>query len=468
METNIFAVLASYKRLFILSIACVMLAACSPEEPSKTTAQKIPKTIQTNKGNTISFQFEKYDKQPEPCLPGQVIINSGYMDFPGLQCSEVAAKVGKDLISLRRYTNGCKRKTGAKKIPSAVASVQVDKCSQMPKQGNGSSASMLVCCPIPEPEIRPEIIAYNTKLNCPENHVQSLATNLHFPNKNCAEAVIRAESNITSSHYTRACTAAASRYTQKRQRVLDVAVFSCREDKGAYIDVSVCCSAQLPKGKTMHPLEVPNDIWEVIRTNDVFALQLLLSREPWRAKERGERGVTPLHRANSLAAINILLSRRADRNAKDKSGFSPLQAAVQRGQHDIVTRLLRVGAKVDGALAFAKTLKMSELLLANKAKVNGVNISNIPLHSAVYKGRIEIAKLLIKHGADINRVDVNGETPLHRAAYRQHINIVRLLIKHGANINLKTTQLPTRTALDMTRNTEIRALITENGGVSGK
>jgi len=135
---------------------------------------------------------------------------------------------------------------------------------------------------VPEPEIKPKIIKYNTQLKCPDNHVQALATALHYPNKTCLSAVMNAESKIDSAHYMRACITASTKYTQKRPKILDAAVFTCTEKSGAVIDVAVCCSTILPKNRKMHALKVPTDIWEVIRTNDIFALKLLLSRQPER------------------------------------------------------------------------------------------------------------------------------------------------------------------------------------------
>ena len=36
-----------------------------------------------------------------------------------------------------------------------------------------------------------------------------------------------------------------------------------------------------------------------------------------------------------------------------------------------------------------------------------------PLHSSVAEGNIKIAKLLFKHGANINSCNAKNETPLH-------------------------------------------------------
>jgi ankyrin repeat protein len=64
------------------------------------------------------------------------------------------------------------------------------------------------------------------------------------------------------------------------------------------------------------------------------------------------------------------------------------------------------------------------------------NYNSTPLHWAASWGRLEIAKMLIDAGADVN-VQTNGETPLHRAAGRGEVEIARMLIDAGANVNVQ-------------------------------
>ena len=52
-----------------------------------------------------------------------------------------------------------------------------------------------------------------------------------------------------------------------------------------------------------------------------------------------------------------------------------------------------------------------------------------PLHLAIYWNKIEIAKLLIDSGADVNAKDYKGDTLLHWAKSRE---MRALLREHGA------------------------------------
>ena len=51
------------------------------------------------------------------------------------------------------------------------------------------------------------------------------------------------------------------------------------------------------------------------------------------------------------------------------------------------------------------------------------------MHLSSNSGKIELVKLLIDKGADINAQDVDGETPLNRAENEKPIS--DLLRKHG-------------------------------------
>ena len=59
---------------------------------------------------------------------------------------------------------------------------------------------------------------------------------------------------------------------------------------------------------------------------------------------------------------------------------------------------------------------------------------NTPLHLAVIRGNIQISQLLIRSGADINAVDVNGDNVVHFAARLGHELLLGWLLSKGPNI----------------------------------
>ncbi|MGL9718325.1 MAG: ankyrin repeat domain-containing protein [Wolbachia sp.] len=57
---------------------------------------------------------------------------------------------------------------------------------------------------------------------------------------------------------------------------------------------------------------------------------------------------------------------------------------------------------------------------------------NTPLHFTAMKGKVDIAKILLKHNADVNAKNNEGKTALDCAANNNHQELVELLLAHGA------------------------------------
>ena len=64
----------------------------------------------------------------------------------------------------------------------------------------------------------------------------------------------------------------------------------------------------------------------------------------------------------------------------------------------------------------------------------GRNIQS-PLHTVVSRGKLDMAELLIKHGADVSMGGRSGMTPLHYAAKNCDLEMCKLLVKYGADVN---------------------------------
>ncbi len=460
----------------LLTILALLLTACWDDKSGETTDNS------TSTATGIQTRAKPFTPSQQSCKPNQVSADIKDIYYPGPKCEHVARNLDSQRF-LKKHIQICQKKTGVSLSSGPVASVSISSCKPAENQ-RGIVYSKQICCNAPAvvaaaPASAPRTFAYKANLSCPDNRLQAMATNLHFPDKTCAQAARGfAEKGYESSHYQKACQIAADS-TGFRQTISDAALFTCNQDEtGAYLDVALCCSATLPPGKKLHPLTLPKDIWEILTTRNLFALQLMLSIEPERAQERGKSNITPLHRATSVAMVDALLSKKALRDAKDKDGNTPLHSAVRRGQHDIAARLLQRGANVnavsrygDTALSYAKSRKIAALLLDNKANPNGASPLVTPLHVAAFYGRTDVVDLLTQHGADINRKNRAGETPLHRAAFgfsKTSIDVVRLLISKGSDINTLSNSTPARTPLDMAKKDEMINLILSHGGKSAR
>jgi ankyrin repeat protein len=124
-------------------------------------------------------------------------------------------------------------------------------------------------------------------------------------------------------------------------------------------------------------------------------------------------GMTPLHQAcliNSKELVMLLIAKKANVNAKDKSERTPLH--------------------------HAQTFPVIALLLKAGADVNVVDVQkNTPLH---YACELQIKKgivMLLKRGALSNTKNANEKTPLDIACNKERFDIAKVLIKYGARMH---------------------------------
>jgi len=129
---------------------------------------------------------------------------------------------------------------------------------------------------------------------------------------------------------------------------------------------------------------------------------------------------------------------------------SKLVDAAGKGDTKAVNELIAKGADVNGreatssrstpliAAACNAKVEVARILVEHGAKVNSTNSENTSaLNYASYIGNAELVLLLVEHGADINAVDGVGRTPLMWAAVQGNKDAVLVLLKHGADANLR-------------------------------
>ncbi|XP_077565732.1 protein phosphatase 1 regulatory subunit 12A isoform X1 [Stigmatopora nigra] len=182
-------------------------------------------------------------------------------------------------------------------------------------------------------------------------------------------------------------------------------------------------------------------------------------------------GLTALHQAcidDNPDMVTFLVTNGAGINQPDNEGWIPLHAAASCGYLAIAEYLISQGASVgvvnsegETPLDIAEEGAMEELL-QNEINRKGVDIEaarkeeervmlrdarqwvnsgqiqdtrhaksgGTALHVAAAKGYVEVLKLLIQAGYDVNIKDYDGWTPLHAAAHWGKEEACRILVEN--------------------------------------
>jgi ankyrin repeat protein len=57
------------------------------------------------------------------------------------------------------------------------------------------------------------------------------------------------------------------------------------------------------------------------------------------------------------------------------------------------------------------------------------------LHIAGFNGELEIAKLLLRNGADVHKLSKANKSVLHLACQNGHLELTEHLLSYGSNVN---------------------------------
>ena len=177
------------------------------------------------------------------------------------------------------------------------------------------------------------------------------------------------------------------------------------------------------------------------------------------------RGTTPLHWANSDAATTRLLTwksyPKADPNAPDRQGQTPLHYAVSNPDSDRMERYNQVQSLLNGGadpnirthrqetplhratLSLRESLAEVSMLVQSGADVRSRDdVGNTPLHYAAGHASVDrcsVVQRLLEKGARPNEQNHAGQTPLHLAAGREgegQAEAITKLLTNGADPNI--------------------------------
>jgi ankyrin repeat protein len=174
------------------------------------------------------------------------------------------------------------------------------------------------------------------------------------------------------------------------------------------------------------------------------------------------------------AAVSSLLADKVDFRAGDEWGNTPLAKATLGGHVEAVRLLLEAGADPDGELdaectplMVASKAAIAELLIRSGADPNKLIDGCTPLNAAVHRNSLEVAVVLLAGGAKPDVLTEPHGCALSTAIAKGYLDLAQLLIDSSASVNLHSKKgwPPLMYAASYDREAIISKLVAEGADV---
>lgn len=125
-----------------------------------------------------------------------------------------------------------------------------------------------------------------------------------------------------------------------------------------------------------------------------------------------ERGIWNAAFSGDKDKVQVLIEKSNNSkelvNSPDNSGYTALHYAARNGYVDICKLLLSRGADIDAQTRSGKVT---------------------PLLKAAAAGKAATIKFLIESGAKVDAQDVDGQTALHKVIFNNHTDLAKMLLE---------------------------------------
>ncbi len=217
---------------------------------------------------------------------------------------------------------------------------------------------------------------------------------------------------------------------------------------------------------------VEMDIHLAAATADLDQIKQLLDVNPELVHQRGGDGCLPLHFVSSTDAVDLLLERGADINARDIDHYSTAVQWIAARDPVISRHLIRRGAQVDifTAVLCGDRTTVEAMLVEHPdwlhqrispdqfpggADGDAHNILSFTvgyeatlLHTAASGRQIDMIHFLLDQGLDVNVTGAyDASTALHTAAWNNTVDAADALIQRGADIEQRSGEIHNNTPM---------------------
>jgi len=202
--------------------------------------------------------------------------------------------------------------------------------------------------------------------------------------------------------------------------------------------------------KALHDLGQP--LINAVRAGDLDAMRAILSQNPDLAKASTDLdepmrpsdapAMRLIHLAvaeNRMDAARVLIEFHADLNVRNADGRLPLHDCFELGRDEFAQLLLAAGAQPDvcAAAAYGMHDRLRKLLERDPLQANDLQTGISPIGWSVYGDQEESARILLAHGAVVDRppYDVEAWAPVAHVA---NVKFARILLEHGISPNCRS------------------------------
>jgi ankyrin repeat protein len=162
----------------------------------------------------------------------------------------------------------------------------------------------------------------------------------------------------------------------------------------------------------------------------------------------GDTALMMAARTGTTEAIRVLVESGANVNAVEKwGGTTALMWAVSEGHVEAVRRLLESGADVNARSHYVAAANgrgfEGRTPLTNSTDAKAAEFASgwlTPLMFAAREGDVELARLIVAAGADVNAVGGDGKTALALAIFNGNYDVASFLVDSKADVNRADAQ----------------------------
>ncbi len=169
--------------------------------------------------------------------------------------------------------------------------------------------------------------------------------------------------------------------------------------------------------------------------------------------KNGDSSLILASRSSEMEIVELLLESSANPNLEAKDKSTALSFAFLNGNKALIHLLIKFGAfklpnKINVnelwnsicATRGIEAAALANVLIKNDADINYQKLpdSNTPILNSVGYDNLEVAKTLIKYGANLDLQNTGGFTALHVAVMNKNVDLVKVLLEANTDPDIQT------------------------------